>query len=168
MESTRLLGCPSLSHKPESWPVWFQAAWAFRQSAFADTEPQLKNPYESTHELMLFSVNQEIYRNYMKSLGGDTALGKSFFDSYHLCLLSAAVYGNGIENLTHEQKRLAPYMVEWLCLMGDEKCLEINKSYFDKVRQGQLKWRDINVNLRDFVSNYGIRASQELRRHRFY
>lgn len=92
----------------------------------------------------------------------------SLFFAFYLNLLLDAVYGNGIENLTHEQKRMAPYLVEWLCLMGDEKCLEINKSYFDKVRQGQLTWREINVNLRDFVSNYGIRASQELRRQRHY
>ena len=146
MESTRLLGCASLSHKAESWPVWFQASWAFRQSAFADQDPSLKNPYESTHELMLFSASKDTYRSYMKTLGGDSAL--------------KAVYGNGIENLNHEQKRMAPYMVEWLCLMGDENCLEIQAQYFELVKSGQLTWREINVNIRDFVINYGIRASQ--------
>lgn len=147
MESTRLLACPALSHQPSSWPVWFQASWAFRQSAFADVETAVKNPYESTHELMLFSANQATYRDYMKSLGGENGLD--------------AVYGQGIEDLNHEQKRMAPYMVEWLCLMGDEKCLSINKDLFGRVRRGELSWRQINVNIRGFAINYGVRASKD-------
>merc|ERR1712131_285963 len=76
METTRLLGAPQLAHQPHQWPVWHQAHWAFRQSAVDLGEGELgrdtfKSPYQSSHDLMLFSSNEQVYKNYMGSLGGD-------------------------------------------------------------------------------------------------
>jgi len=43
-----------------------------------------KSPYQSSHDLMLFSSNQQVYKNYMGSLGGDIinslfSLGSNIF-----------------------------------------------------------------------------------------
>jgi len=53
-----------------------KAHWAFRQSAVDLGEGELgrdtfKSPYQSSHDLMLFSSNEQVYKNYMGSLGGD-------------------------------------------------------------------------------------------------
>ena len=76
-----------------------KAHWAFRQSAVDMGEGELgrdtyKSPYQSSHDLMLFSSNQQVYKNYMGSLGGDIinslySLGSNIF--------TPKIFGSGPE-----------------------------------------------------------------------
>ena len=65
-----------------------------------------------------------------------------------------------MDNLTHEQKRMGMIVIEWLCMMENADCLAANLDFLNKVKSGELSWREINVNFREFVLNYGAFGSE--------
>ena len=64
-----------------------------------------------------------------------------------------------MNNLSHEQKRMGMIVIEWLCMMENVDCLNANFDLLNKVKSGQISWREINVNFREFVLNYGAFGS---------
>ena len=64
-----------------------------------------------------------------------------------------------MNNLSHEQKRMGMIVIEWLCMMENADCLNANFDLLNKVKSGQISWREINVNFREFVLNYGAFGS---------
>ena len=101
-----------------------KAHWAFRQSAVDMGEEELgretfKSPYQSSHDLMLFSSNQQVYKNYMGSLGGDIinsmySLGSNFFNQ--IC----TVLHEKIES-KHEFLNLSLFKVTWIILVTNRR-----------------------------------------------
>ena len=65
-----------------------------------------------------------------------------------------------MDNLNHEQKRMGMIVIEWLCMMENADCLTANLDFLNKVKSGQMSWRQINVNFREFVLNYGAFGSE--------
>ena len=70
-----------------------------------------------------------------------------------------------MDNLSHEQKRMGMIVIEWLCMMENADCLSANLDFLSKVKSDQMSWREINVNFREFVLNYGAFGSWEWRRN---
>ena len=67
---------------------------------------------------------------------------------------------SNMQKLDHEQKRMGMIVIEWLCMMENVNCLNANFDLLKKIQSGQMSWRDINVNFREFVLNYGAFGSE--------
>ena len=100
----------------------------------------------STHKLMLFSENREIYIRYMGNLAEDALVD---------------IYPEISTPMSKEAKMLAYYLVPWHCQLENYYCLSASKANFDKVKSGKKVWRDIDVNIRIFSLNFGVRAGNE-------
>ena len=52
-------------------------------------------------------------------------------------------------------------MVPWSCTFGDENCLKGAYDHFNGVKDGNIKIEDIDINIREYSMNYGVRAGDE-------
>ena len=97
----------------------------------------------STHKLMLFSDNREIYIRYMGNLAEDALVD---------------IYPEFSNPSSKDGKMMAYYLVPWHCGLENDYCLTASKANFDAVKSGAKVWRDVDVNVRIPSLNFGVRA----------
>ena len=71
------------------------------------------------------------------------------------------IYPEISTQMSKEAKMMAYYLVPWHCQLENYYCLSASKANFDKVKSGKKVWRDIDVNIRIFSLNFGVRAGNE-------
>lgn len=61
----------------------------------------------------------------------------------------------------HEAKEMVKYLIPWHCEFENVYCLQAAKINFDKVKNGEIDWNGINVNIRTFSLNFGLREGDQ-------
>ena len=56
---------------------------------------------------------------------------------------------------------MVKYLIPWHCEFENVYCLQAAKINFDKVKNGEIDWSGINVNIRTFSLNFGLREGDE-------
>ena len=140
METTKILSAPSLAHQPRQWPIWSAAEYVF-ESSTATADGGVTNDY-STHKLMLFSQNAATYSKYMGGLAAEAI--PLYFPSYE-------------DGGSHDSKRMVRFVVNWACQLNEPTCLTAAATNFNAISSGEMAWAELNVNVRDYSRQYGIR-----------
>ena len=56
---------------------------------------------------------------------------------------------------------MVKYLIPWHCEFENVYCLQAAKINFDRVKNGEIDWNGINVNIRTFSLNFGLREGDE-------
>ena len=147
METTRLVQQHEFAHDPSMWHVWFQMDYIFRYRSTASVSGEITNA-ASMNKLMLFSPDRQVYINYMGNFASDE-MAK---------YLPEIDYTAGTR---HDLHMMARYIVPFHCELENNECLTLAKVNFDAVKNGEKTWDDINVNIRAFSLQYGMRNGDE-------
>jgi len=147
METTRFLN--ETGFNLDHWPIWKSIFTVFDSNEKADFQSvrMLPNGSEinscvtdSINKMMLFSDHREIYKNYWNSLSSTTLLKNYFPD---------------LKRKNHQSK-MSGLLIKWFCIMENEYCLEQTKKNFDAVKNGMLRWTDIDIELRQYNKMFGL------------
>ena len=148
METTRLVATSKMAHESHMWPVWFQMDYIFARRSSASATGAVTTE-ASINKLMMFSPDRQVYQNYMNNLATDQLVK----------YLPQFDYSSG--DVKHDLHMMAKYLVPFHCELDNAECLSLAKSNFDKVKNGEMSWDDINVNIRSFSLLYGMRNGDE-------
>ena len=56
---------------------------------------------------------------------------------------------------------MVKYLIPWHCEFENVFCLQAAKTNFDKVKNDEIDWNGINVNIRTFSLNFGLREGDQ-------